>query len=445
MKKWTELKKPAVVILVLALAIGVGARLWHARSTAKIVLSTTEVKRRDLVATISSTGTIEPVEVIDVGAQVAGLIRSFGKDKMGNTIDYGSMVEEGTILAKIDESVYAADLALANAQLEKDKAGELTAAANLEQMKAKLAMDQANWERAQALARRNLLAQTDYDSAKANYEIARTNVLTGQAALAQAKASIVQARAMLEKAQRNLGFCTIKSPVKGVIIDRRVNIGQTVVSSFNAPSLFLIAKDLTKMQIWVAVNEADVGRIVPGTPVTFTCDAFPREEFSGTVGKVRLNATMTQNVVMYTVEVNTENPQNILLPYLTANVRFVVGRESNALLVPNAALRWSPSSQAQVSPGARSWKAPDPEQNAPGSSSKLPEQGKRPKERLGIIWLKEGEFVRPVEVKVGISDGTNTAVAADTLREGQEVVTGEIAETAQPVTQSPFVPQIRRR
>jgi len=139
--------------------------------------------------------------------------------------------------------------------------------------------------------------------------------------LAQARAATVQAQALLEKAQRNLDFCTIKSPVKGVIIDRRVNIGQTVVASLNAPSLFLIAKDLTKMQIWVAVNEADVGRIVPGSPVTFACDAFPNKEFNGTVGKVRLNATMTQNVVMYTVEVNTDNSDNTLLPYLTANVR----------------------------------------------------------------------------------------------------------------------------
>jgi HlyD family secretion protein len=446
MKEWTDLRRPAIVILVLALAIGIGARIWwHARSQPKLIFSTADVKRGELVAIINSTGTIEPVEVVDVGAQVAGLIRSFGKDKKGSTIDYGSIVEEGTILAKIDESVYAADLAQAKAQLEKDKAGKLSAAANLEQMQAKLAMDEANWVRAQALARRNLLSQTDYDSSKANYEISRTNVLVAEAALAQAKASIVQAQAMLDKAQRNLDFCTIKSPVKGVIIDRRVNIGQTVVSSLNAPSLFLIARDLTKMQIWVAVNEADVGRIVPGTPVTFTCDAFPGQEFNGTAGKVRLNATMTQNVVMYTVEVNTENSQNILLPYLTANVRFVVGRESNVLLVPNAALRWSPSSLAQVSPGARSWRPTDPEQGALGSGSKLPVQSHRPHERLGIIWLKDGEFVRPMEVKVGISDGTNTVAAADTLREGQEVVTGEVVGTAQAVTQSPFVPQIRRR
>lgn len=436
--KRIALRRPAFIIIILVLAAAIGISLWHARRHPKLLFSTVEVKRGDLVATISSTGTIEPIEVVDVGAQVAGLISSFGKDKKGNTIDYGSIVEEGTILAKIDESVYAADLAQAKAQLEKDKAGELSAAANLEQVKAKLVVDKANWERADALLHRKLLAQSDFDSAKATYEISKANVSVGEATLAQAKASIVQSRAMLDKAQRNLDFCTIKSPVKGVIIDRRVNIGQTVVSSLNAPSLFLIARDLTKMQIWVAVNEADVGRIVPGGAVTFTCDAFPGKEFSATVGKVRLNATMTQNVVMYTVEVNTENLENILLPYLTASVRFIVGRASNALLAPNAALRWSPSSAAQVSPEARSLKAADPE---PGPSG----PGRGAGERTGVVWVKAGEYVRPVKVRLGISDGTNTVIAADTQLEGQEVVTGEIADSAHTAARSPFVPQVIRR
>jgi HlyD family secretion protein len=221
-----------------------------------------------------------------------------------------------------------------------------------------------------------------------------------------------------------------------------VNIGQTVVSSLNAPSLFLIARDLTKMQIWVAVNEADVGRITPGAPVTFACDAFPGKEFSGTVGKVRLNATMTQNVVMYTVEVNTENPENVLLPYLTANVHFVVQKESNALLVPNAALRWSPSSPVEVAPEARSWKPADTtERSDPGGSKK----GQSQRERFGVVWLKDGDLVRPVEVKLGASDGAATAVVSDNVREGQEIVIGETTEIAQAGVQNPFLPQIRRR
>ncbi len=447
MKKWNEIRKPAIVIFVLALAVIIGVRIWHARSSPKLVFNVAELKRGDLIATINSTGTIEPVEVIDVGAQVAGLIRSFGKDKKGNTIDYGSIVEEGTVLAKIDDSVYSADLALAQAQLEKDTAGQLSAAANLEQMKAKLAMDSANWERAQALSRSKMLAPTDFDLSKANFATSKANVSAGEAAIAQAKASIVIARAMLDKAKRNLDFCTIKSPVKGIIIDRRVNIGQTVVASLNAPSLFLIAKDLTKMQIWVAVNEADVGRIVPGGPVTFTCDAFPGKEFNAAVGKVRLNATMTQNVVMYTVEVDTENPENVLLPYLTANVHFIVGRASNALLAPNAALRWYPSTMAQVLPAARPAKSSDPAPgaSAPVSAPKPTERRDAPVERFGIVWVKDGKFVRPVDVKLGITDGMFTVITADSLGEGQEVVTGELAEIAQPATQNPFVPQIRRR
>jgi HlyD family secretion protein len=383
---------------------------------------------------------------VDVGAQVDGLITTFGEDKNGKTIDYGSVVEEGTILAKIDESVYAADLAVAKAQVEQDRAGEASAAANLEQMKAKLIQAEADWKRTQELVRAQLLPLSTYDSYKASYEVAKANVGVAEAALAQAKATTVQAEATLNKAQRNLDFCTIKSPVKGVIIDRRVNIGQTVVSSLNAPSLFLIAKDLTKMQIWVAVNEADVGRIVSGVPVTFTCDAFPGREFAGTVGKVRLNATMTQNVVMYTVEVNTENPENILLPYLTANVRFVVRKESNTLLVPNAALRWSPSSLVQISPDARSSKAAEPEaRDAAGKSGPDSKLAKDSKERAGTIWVKDGDFVRPVAVKVGASDGVSTGIACENVREGQEVVTGETAETAQGGTRSPFVPQFRWR
>ncbi|MGA3283878.1 MAG: efflux RND transporter periplasmic adaptor subunit [Verrucomicrobiota bacterium] len=424
---------------------GVGVWWWHAQNEPKVSFRTAVVRRGDVAATISASGTIEPEEVVDVGAQVAGLIKAFGTDINGKTIDYGSVIEEGAVLAKIDDSVYAAALAVANAQVEQAKSGELSADANLDQMKAKLIQVAAEWKRAQELSNDKLLARVDYDTDQANYEVAKANVAVAEAALAQAKAATVQAQAALDGAQRNLDFCIIKSPVKGVIIDRRVNIGQTVVSSFNAPSLFLIAKDLTKMQIWVAVNEADVGRIVPGAPVTFTCDAFPGKQFEGAVGKVRLNATMTQNVVMYTVEVNTENPDNVLLPYLTANVHFVTQKESNALLVPNAALRWSPASLAQISPDVRSQNQVDPSASDSAGDSKSSKQNKGSKERQGTIWLKDGEFVRPLDVKVGTSDGANTAVAAENLQEGQEVVTGETSANSQATTKNPFLPPTIKR
>src|SRR5882724_9739748 len=306
---------PAVAALALALA-GIG--WWHSHRQSRTSFRTTALRRGDVETTINASGTIEPMEVVDVGAQVAGRIRSFGTDRDGKTVDYGSVIEEGALLAKIDESVYAADLSVA-------KARELSAAANLEQMNAKLDQAAAEWKRAQELFVKKLISQVDYDTGKANYEVAKASVSV-------ANSGVAQARADLDKAQRNLDFCTINSPVSGVIIDRRVNIGQTVVASLNAPSLFLIARDLTKMQIWVAVNEADVGRIKPGAPVTFTVDAFPGRALQGVVGKVRLNATMTQNVVLYTVEINVDNSDKLLLPYLTASVRFQLHSETNALL-----------------------------------------------------------------------------------------------------------------
>ena len=418
------LTKPVLAIAIIILVGGAGVGWWWMRSDHKLSFRTAVVKRGDVAATISSSGTIEPSETVDVGAQVAGRITSFGTDINGQTIDYNSVVEKGAMLAKIDDSVYAADLSVA-------RAGELTAAANLEQMNAKLDQAEAEWKRAQELYHNKLMSQVDYDTDKANYEVAKANVSV-------ARSGIAQAQADLDKAQRNLDFCVISSPVRGVIIDRRVNIGQTVVSSLNAPSLFLIAQDLTKMQIWVSMNEADIARIKPGAPVTFTCDAFPGRQFEGTVGKVRLNATMTQNVVMYTVVVNTENPDNILLPYLTASVTFTVGKQSNVLLVPNAALRWSPSSPNEITANARSQNSIDP------PAGKNPSHAKGANGGQGVIWLKDGEFVRPVEVKVGTSDGSNTAVTADDLKEGEEVVTGETTGPEPGGTQNPFVPRFIR-
>jgi HlyD family secretion protein len=424
-----RLLKNPILIIAVVLVFG-GFLTWqrHIRKSNKLSFTMAVVRRGDVAATIGATGTIEPLETVDVGAQVAGRVSAFGKDENGKTLDYRSVVREGSLLAKIDDSVYAADLSVA-------KAGQLSAEANLEQMNAKLDQAAADWKRAQELFRSKLISEVDYDTAKANYEVAKSNVSV-------AKSSIAQAQADLEKAQRNLDFCTINSPVSGVIIDRRVNIGQTVVASLNAPSLFLIARDLTKMQIWVAVNEADVGRIKPGAPVTFTVDAFPGREFQGMVGKVRLNATMTQNVVLYTVEINIENPDKVLLPYLTANVRFQLSSQTNVLLVPNPALRWTPSSVAQIAPDGRGALNDPPANDPPGVQPPKKDKGQQPSRRT--VWVKDDEFVRPIEVLAGISDGMNTAVAADGLHEGDEVVTGEIMGAATSVS-NPFLPKIIRR
>jgi HlyD family secretion protein len=443
------IKRLLVVAVVLALGAGVAGWYLTREDPQTATYRTEQVTRGDLLVSIRATGTVEPEEVVDVGAQVAGQILSFGQDANGKTVDYGSPVEAGTVLAKIDDSLYSADEAQAQAQVQAAAAALQRAEADLEQMKAKLQQADRDWRRAQKLGPSEALAQSSYDAYQSAYETAAANVAVGQAAILQAKASLTQAEAVLKRAQRNLGYCTIKSPVKGVIVDRRVNIGQTVVSSLNAPSLFLIAKDLTRMQVWVAVNEADIGKIHPGLPVTFTADAFPGETFRGEVGKVRLNASMTQNVVTYTVEIVTDNSTGRLLPYLTANVEFQLDRRSNVLMVPNAALRWRPSAE-QVDPEFRealakvSAKKGKPESgSAPPSKSR---EGAAAGTTRATLWVPEGGYVKPIRVGSGLSDGTNTEVQGEGLTEGMNVVMGvqTMAEN-QDVATNPFTPKFPPR
>lgn len=432
----------AVVVVVVALLF-MGLLQRGDRNLA--TFRTVPVKRGDLLATISATGTVEPEEVIDVGAQVAGRILAFGKDKSGKSVDYGSVVEAGTILARIDDALYAADVASAKAQVAQNQAGVRYAEANLGQLKAKLYQAERDWARAQKLGPSDALSQADYDAALSAYETAKANVEVGQAAIVQAKDAVRQSEAALQRAQQNLNYCTIQSPVKGVIVDRRVNIGQTVVSSLSAPSLFLIAKDLTRIQVWVSVNEADIGQIRPGQPVTFTVDAHPGEAFKGEVGKVRLNATMTQNVVTYTVEVNTDNADGKLLPYLTANVKFIVGERHHVLMVPNAALRWMPRMN-QIEPEFRKTSQTGKATGAP-SRGQPPAEGGKAKLVQGVVWVPQGALVRPVKVTRGLSDGSLTEVASADLPEGTPVVTGEAEKSAGKSSSggSPFTPQLFRR
>jgi HlyD family secretion protein len=443
-------------LLIIVLSVAAGGWYLHTGAASAMEFKTAKVTRGDLVTTIAATGTLEPEEVVDVGAQVSGLILAFGKDVNGNLIDYRSPVKKDMLLAQIDDTVYKTDLATATAQIDQAKANVQKGDADLATAQAKLSQAENNWNRAKDMGPSDALSKNDYDMYKADYETAKATVAVAQAEIAQSTTQIAQAQAARDKAQRNLDFCTIRSPVDGEIIDRRVNVGQTVVSSLSTSSMFLIAKDLKRMQIWAAVNEADIGRIQPGTPVTFTCDAFPDRAFHGEVGKVRLNATMAQNVVMYTVEVNTDNSKGTLLPYLTANVKFEVQRDPDVLLVPNAALRWYPTSAEQVVPDARAtWKPVEAEASplmggrggGGGGHRNHDAATSRPREkdRKGTLWTKDGEFVRPVEVKLGATDSINTAVIADNLTEGTEVVTGEVAQSAATGERNPFLPQMRRR
>ncbi len=336
------------------------------------------------------------------------------------------------VLAKIDDKVYVSALACAQATVDQDKAGIKLARGNLELMKAKLNEAQRDWERAQKLGPSEALAATSYDAYQATYETAKANVTVAEASVDQAQALLAQAEATLETAKQNLGYCTIICPVKGVIIDRRVNIGQTVVASLNAPSLFLLAKDLTRMQVWVAVNEADIGNIHPDQKVTFTVDAFPDREWVGQVRKIRLNATMTQNVVTYTVEIATDNAEGKLLPYLTATALFEMDHRDNVLVVPNTALRYIPQSE-QVAPEFRAMLAAMStrrgDSGAGDSASNWIKTASRPASQKTqedeAVWVKKGEFLQPITVHTGLTDGWVTQVDSADLKEGMEVVIGE--------------------
>ena len=423
------------MILAFAVLATAGLGVWAIRAGADKGPSfrTAPVKRGDLLATISATGTLEPQAAVDVGAQVQGIIVAFGKDKKGQDVNWGSEVEAGMVLAKIDDSLYAAAVATARAQLDQNLANVVASQANVLQQKANLLYATQNWDRAQKLGPSDALAQSAYDQYKANFEVAKANLAAADAAVVVAKANVEQGKANLRTAQINLDYCTIKSPVKGVVIDRRVNIGQTVVSSTAAPSLFLIASDLRKqIQAWVSVNEADVGNIAAGQNVDFTVDAFPGRTFHGRVGQVRLNATMTQNVVTYTIEVDTDNSDGKLLPYLTANARFEIGHRKGVLLVPNEALRWQPKPGQTASEGSKGRdRAPRWDQGGDGAPS-------------ATLWVEAGRFVRPVRVSAGLTDGTFTEVEGQGLSEGLRVVTGEgirEAEAGRTDEKNPFAPQ----
>ncbi len=461
-------RPPRSLFIILGIAVVIGLIAWRVFRKKDVVLpnlQTVSVKRADVLSSISATGTVEPEEVVDIGAQVTGQILSFGNDTAGKSIDYGSQVEEGALLAKIDDSLYAinkkqteAQLLQAESSVRSADAGLLQNQAKLEQAQAQFNQAKKDWERAEKLGPSDSLSHSAYDTYQSAYEVAKANVSAAEAAcevsvaqIATSKATVTQAQASVQLANRNLAYCTISSPVKGVVIDRRVDVGQTVVSSLNASSLFLLAKDLKKMEVWVAVNEADIGNIHPGQSVTFSVDAFPNNTFRGTVNKVRLNATMSQNVVTYTVEINTDNADGKLLPYLTASVKFEIDHKQNVLTIPNAALRWRPD-DTQLAGGAENpFNPKSGKKDSPKDGAK---PGDKKKAHSSVLWVRDTDkpnTVKPLKVHTGLSDGAVTEVSPipeDTVLEGVQVVVGEqhdAEEADSTETTNPFAPKFPGR
>jgi HlyD family secretion protein len=428
--------KTIAFLLILAAAAGGGVYWYmHTHSGPHSNFNLAEVKHGRLEATVGSTGTLQPRELVDVGAQVVGRIVYIGKDPntRSGIVDWGSEVEgpafdtdgklvkPGTVLAQIDPALYEAQRNSAQASLKAAKADVQVKTATLGQAT-------RDWARVQKLHATGGVAQAEYDQYKAVFEAATAN-------LELSKANVALQEANLKTAQTNLDYSTITAPVSGVVVDRRINVGQTVVASLSAPSLFLIAKDLSKMEVWATVNEVDVGKIVAGQKVKFTVDAFPGKVYHGEVvpqGKLpfRLNATMNQNVVTYTVVVSVDNKEGLLRPYLTTNLTFIIADKKNALLVPNAALRWQPT-RDQIAPEQRD------------SYFQLKGKKRSPTDEAqekGFVWTKGDDgFVHYIQIQTGLSDSVNTEVLGGDLPEGTQVITGESRATARGDSANPFV------
>ncbi|HEX7272859.1 MAG TPA: efflux RND transporter periplasmic adaptor subunit [Casimicrobiaceae bacterium] len=369
-------KLPGLVALVCALALGIALWQFTAQRGAEKMYRTAPAAKAEVTQTVSANGTLNPVVLVNVGTQVSGTVKKL-------LVDFNDRVKAGQVLLELDP-------ALLEAQVRQDEA-------NMASAKASLDLALANEERSKTLWAQDSIAKQALD----------TSVQARESAQAQVK----QVEAQLAKDRTNLDYSVIRSPVSGVVVNRAVDIGQTVAASFQTPTLFQIAQDLSKMQIDSSFAEADVGSIKVGQPVQFTVDAFPERTFHASVRQVRLNPTTVQNVVTYDVVVAVDNPDQILMPGMTAYVNVQVAQHKDVLTVPNAALRYRPVNAAEVA-----------------SRAKPPA---RAEARSGTVYVLATGKLRVVPVQTGISDGRVTEIVAGDLKDGDAVVVGAIENPAE--------------
>ncbi len=436
--------------LVAVLVCAAFAAFWFFRGedeAAGLQLRFAKVTRGDFVSKVQATGTLEPQELVDVGAQVTGEIKEFGTDLAGKRVDYGSEVKAGQLLARIDDTIVELDIQRAEASVAQARAQILSADASIAQATANHNKATRDLERARKLGVGDALSQMDFDQYVNAEETASANLKSARAQQATAAAQLQAAEAQLKSELRNRDYTHIKAPVDGTIVVRQVNVGQTVVSSMSASTLFLVARDLSKMQIWASVNEADIAKVRPGQEVRYTVDALPNENFKGVVNKIRPNATMSSNVVTYIVEIDIDNPDRKLLPYMSANANFIIKEVKDALLVPDAAFDFRPPHE-MVAPEFRDRLArrreggapppppagaEPPEGAEPPAGTPLPEggepgaalpEGTRP----ALVWKKvAANRVEPVRVLRADSDGSRSVVTVaegEKLEAGDELATG---------------------
>jgi HlyD family secretion protein len=397
------MKKVVIIPIVLALLAGGGWYLLHKR-TPEVTYKTAKVERGPIVATVTATGNLSAVTTVSVGTQVSGTIQKLH-------VDYNSRVKRGQTIAEIDPSLF-------NAAVEQATGNALNAEANRQKARVTLADAERTLKRNQQLLKDGIVSQGDYD-------LAETAVQSAQAALKAAEGSIAQTRGALLQSRTNLGYSIIRSPVDGVVISRAVDVGQTVAASFQTPTLFTIAQDLTKMRIEVSVDEADISRVREGQKATFTVDAYPEQTFAGNVVQVRNAPVITQNVVTYVVVVNVDNTDLRLKPGMTANVAVEVGRVDNALKLPAAALRFKPKGDGDSKEKRAGQTDGGAQQSAMGSGKGGGRKGGGPQ----VYQLKEGKPVA-LAVKTGMADNSGYEMLEGALKEGDEVIVEQMGGTA---------------
>lgn len=391
-----------IVILIIVAAAGFAAyRMTIGGGGERYIYRTQAVTVGSITTSISATGKLSAVEMVEVGSQVSGLIVDI-------YVDFNSKVKKGDLLAVLDPDVLASQVASAKASLSVANAGVATAQANLREA-------QRNYDRNKELWDRRLIARADLDKTE-------TTLAVAKASLAEARARVAQSTESLKQAETNLGYAIITSPIDGIVVDKAVEVGQTVAASFNTPTLFSIAKDLTEMRIEANIDEADIGSIKAGQRATVTFDSWPDERFEATVSQIRLSPTTVSNVVTYTVILGISNKDLRLLPGMTANINVVTEQRENVVRVPAAALRFSPPAEvlAAMTPNGASQDAAKPQQS--GGLIAMPRRPDRRQmtESVGqTVWVVEGgKLVRQIAIEEsGVSDRTWVEVRGDAARE----------------------------
>ena len=398
---------------------------------------TAKVERGSIDNVVESTGTINSVITVQVGSQVSGTIAKLNAD-------FNSRVHKGEVVALIDPALFKGALLQATADLKNAQANLVAARANLEKAKAALVQTKADYNRAVGLAKDGVMSQQQLDLAKSNYEAANASAGAAEANIAQADAQVSQKEAAVSVAQTNLDYTVIRSPIDGTVVARNVDVGQTVAASLQAPTIFTIAQDLTKMWVYAKTDESDVDNIKVGKAVTFKVDALPKQTFQGVVSQVRMNPTTVQSVVTYDTIIEFANPELKLFPGMTAYVTIPVATVQNAVKLPNTALRYKPLMTDQEvldlykrygiegTEQQRSAKAVAEENAAAVSAQNLP---RAPKVETAVVWKRHpDQSIEPVRVSLGITDHAYTEVTAvlqGNLKEGDELVIRSVSSKPQ--------------